>query len=220
MTRTDPIALIAGAGPGIGRATALRFAREGFRVVVLAKPGETAEALQREIQGRGSLVLGVDVADRPALRDALARIGSGLGFPTVLVWNASHGHPGSITRSEDAVLMADLEANLLAPLDAVRWALPAMQAAGRGCVLITGGGLGLDPKPSLASSSLGKALQRHLALLLDGELRETGIRVATLTICGFVQPGTPLSPELVADALWGLQAQETDAWEPERLLRG
>ncbi|WP_005034789.1 SDR family oxidoreductase [Holophaga foetida] len=219
MLCDSPIALIAGAGPGIGRATASRFAAEGFQVAVLARP-DTAEALQEEIHGPSSLILGVDVADRRALGEALARVEAELGFPEVLVWNASHGHPGCITQVEDVALLGDLEANLLAPLDAVRWALPAMRSAARGSILITGGGLGLDPKPPMASSSLGKALQRHLALLLDGELREAGIHAATLTVCGFVQPGTPLSPDAVAGALWDLHAQEMGSWERERLLRG
>ncbi|MBP1628122.1 MAG: family NAD(P)-dependent oxidoreductase [Holophagaceae bacterium] len=218
MFGESPFALIAGAGPGIGRAAALRFAREGYRVAVLAKPGETTEALQAE--GSLPLVLGVDVADRRALREALAQVEAALGFPEVLVWNASHGQPGCITQAEDAALLGDLEANLLAPLDAIRWVLPSMRAAARGSILITGGGLGLDPKHSLASSSLGKALQRHLALLLDGEFREQGIHAATLAVCGFVQPGTPLSPDAVAGALWELHVQERGTWERERLLRG
>lgn len=219
MRLDAPIALIAGAGPGIGRAAALRFFRGGFRVAVLARPGDCAEGIKEELPAP-SLVLGVDVADRPALKAALARVEADFGFPEVLVWNASHGHPGPITQAEDAVLMADAEANLLAPLDTVRWALSSMRRAAKGSILITGGGLGLDPKPAMASSSLGKALQRHLALLLDGELRGEGIHAATLTICGFVQPGTSLSPDAVAEALWELHSQESGSWERERVLRG
>jgi len=218
MRYEAPTVLIAGVGPGIGRAAALRFAREGFRVVALAKPGETAEVLAQS--GDLALVLGVDVADRRALGAALAEVEARFGHPASLIWNASHGHPGSVLQVRDETLLGDLEANLLAPLDAIRWALPSMRAAGRGSILITGGGLGLDPKPSLGSSSLGKALQRHLALLLDGELREAGIHAATLTVCGFVQPGSALSPECVAEALWELHAQEVGCWERERLLRG
>lgn len=166
------------------------------------------------------MVLGVDVADRQALGEALARVETELGFPGVVVWNASQGHSGCLTQVDDAALLRDLEANLLAPLDVIRWALPAMRAASRGTILVTGGGLALDPKPSMASSSLGKALQRHLALLLDGELREAGIHAATLTVCGFVQPGSSLSPDIVASALWELHVQAPGSWERERLLRG
>nr|WP_320132074.1 SDR family NAD(P)-dependent oxidoreductase [uncultured Holophaga sp.] len=212
-----PLALIAGAGPGIGRALALRFIGEGFRVAVLARPGGAAEQLAGEIRDPASRVIGVDVSDRSALAEALLSVQESCGLPRCLVWNASHGHPGGLLAQTGLDLMADVEANLLAPLDAVRWALPGLRGGGR--ILITGGGLGLEPKPDLASSSLGKALQRHLSLLLDAELEAAGIRVATLTVCGFVQPESSFSPEYVARALWELQAQAPEAWERERVLR-
>ena len=187
-------------------------------MAVLARPGETFETIRSELQGHEALVLGVDVADRQALGQALQSVQESMGFPEVLVWNASQGIPGLITPIEDRVLLKDLEANLFAPLDAIRWVLPEMRRVGRGTLLITGGGLALDPKPVLASSSLGKALQRHLALLLDGELREGGIHVATLTVCGFVQAGTPLSPESVAEELWNLHEQKPGDWKREKVL--
>jgi NAD(P)-dependent dehydrogenase (short-subunit alcohol dehydrogenase family) len=93
-----------------------------------------------------------------------------------------------------------------------------MRRAGRGTLLFTGGGLALGPKPGLAAASLGKAALRSLALSLAGELAPEGIHAATVTVCGFVQPGTPLSPDRVAQAFWELHAQERDHWENEWIL--
>ena len=74
------------------------------------------------------------------------------------------------------------------------------------------------PKPGLASACLGKAALRSLALSLAAELAPEGIHAATVTVCGFVQPGSPLAPEHVAEAFWELHGQEKTAWESERTM--
>ena len=117
-------------------------------------------------------------------------------------------------------MLADFRVSAGLALAAAQWALPAMRAQGRGSLLFTGGGLALEPKPGLASASLGKAALRSLALSLGEELAPAGIHAATLTICGFVQPGAALSPDRVAEALWELHAQPPGAWEKEQVLGG
>ena len=102
--------------------------------------------------------------------------------------------------------------NACAPLAAAQWALGPMRRAGHGTLLFTGGGLGLQPKPGLASGSLGKAALRSLALSLGTELAPEGIHAGTVTVCGFVQPGTALDAERVAEAFWTLHRQTRDAW--------
>jgi NAD(P)-dependent dehydrogenase (short-subunit alcohol dehydrogenase family) len=93
-----------------------------------------------------------------------------------------------------------------------------MQAAGRGSLLFTGGGLALAPKPGLAAAALGKAALRSLALSLGEELAPLGIHAATVTIRGYVQPGTPLAPDLIAQVFWEMHLQKKDDWTPERTL--
>ena len=60
-------------------------------------------------------------------------------------------------------------------------AAPAMQAAGSGTIIVTGGGFADHPVPALASVSLGKAALRSAATILRSDLKASGIRVATLT---------------------------------------
>jgi NAD(P)-dependent dehydrogenase (short-subunit alcohol dehydrogenase family) len=108
--------------------------------------------------------------------------------------------------------------NVAAPLACVRWALPAMREAGRGSLLFTGGGTGLKPKAGMASGCLGKAALRSLALTLAEELAPEGIHAGTVTVCGFVAPGTALAPDTVAQAFWDLHREAPDNWSRERLL--
>jgi NAD(P)-dependent dehydrogenase (short-subunit alcohol dehydrogenase family) len=217
-----PLAVILGAGPGIGLAVARRFARGGFRVAALARPGDPLAQFQAalELEGSGpAWVRGADLALEGALAQACAAIEQWGGPPELLVYNASAGTPGGAAELDPGQLLADFRVSAGSALAAAQWALPAMRARGRGTLLFTGGGLALEPKPGLASASLGKAALRSLALCLGAELAPAGIHAATVTVCGFVQPGTRFDPELIAQAFWDLYLQKKDAWLQEMILR-
>lgn len=216
-----PLAVILGAGPGIGLAVARRFAQGGFLVAAVARPGDPLDRFQAALEedGRGpALVLGADLAQEGSLPPACAAVEAWAGLPEVLVYNASAGFQGPAAELEPGRLLADFRVNAGSALAAAQWALPAMRARGRGTLLFTGGGLALAPKPGLASACLGKAALRSLALSLAGELAPEGIHAATVTVRGFVQPGTSLSPDLVAETFWELHLQKMDLWQAERNL--
>lgn len=212
-----PFAVILGAGPGIGLTVAARFAREGFRVAVVSRPQDPLATFQAELEAAGApaLVLAADLADPERLAAAMAAIQAWGGAPTVLIYNASAGTPGPGADLTPADLARDLQINVGAPLAAVRWALPGMRAAGRGTLLFTGGGLALQPKPGMASACLGKAALRSLALSLGLELAPEGIHAGTVTVRGFVQPGTPLDAPAVAEVFWAFHGQAREAWTCE-----
>jgi NAD(P)-dependent dehydrogenase (short-subunit alcohol dehydrogenase family) len=212
---TKPLAVIVGAGPGIGMAVARRFHLGGFRVAVVSRPSDPLAAFQADLDG---LALGADLAREDQLEAALAAIEAWGGLPEVLVCNASAGAPGPAAELSPARLRDGLQVSVGSALAAVRWALPAMRAAGRGTLLFTGGGLALKPEAGLASAALGKAALRSLALSLGQELAPEGIHAATVTIGGFVQQGTPLSPERVAQTFWELHLQKKGSWEIEQSL--
>ena len=71
MALTDQIAIVTGAGSGIGRASALALAAEGARIVVADSRADAAEAVRKEIQAIGgeAVVVHVDVADPESVRN-------------------------------------------------------------------------------------------------------------------------------------------------------
>ncbi|MDR3673275.1 MAG: SDR family NAD(P)-dependent oxidoreductase [Holophaga sp.] len=217
-----PLAVIVGAGPGIGLAVARRFRLGGFALAVVSRPADPLAEFQAALEGPeagAALVLGADLAREQQLRGALAAIEAWAGHPEVLVYNASAGAPGPAADLDPARLSADLQVSVGSALAAARWALPAMRRAGRGTLLFTGGGLALGPQAGLAAASLGKAALRSLALSLGQELAPEGIHAATVTVCGFVQPDTRFAPDLIAQVFWDLYLQKQDGWETERILR-
>ncbi|HLO67752.1 MAG TPA: SDR family NAD(P)-dependent oxidoreductase [Holophaga sp.] len=208
----QPLAVVIGAGPGIGAAAARRFLAEGCRVAAVVRPGMDLDLPPACLQVRA------DLAREGVLAPALAAVEAWGGLPSLVVYNASAGAPGRAEELPEARALADLRVNVLAPLEAGRWAARAMRELGGGTLVFTGGGLALAPKAGMASACLGKAALRSLALSFAHELEPEGIHAATLTVCGFVQPGTALSPDRVAEALWALHLQPRGAWDSEDVL--
>jgi 3-oxoacyl-[acyl-carrier protein] reductase len=106
MTENDTrVAIVTGAARGIGAATAVRLAADGFAVAVLdLVESTTADTVERIAKAGGqALGIGADVADRAQVDAAVARVGAELGPPTVLVNNAG------ITRDNLLFKMTDEE---------------------------------------------------------------------------------------------------------------
>lgn len=206
-----------GAGPGVGLAVARRFAREGFRLALLARRSESLQSLVAVLQAEGAAADGypVDVADFDALRRTLDEVSARAGAPSVLIYNAAaatQALPSALTATQ---LHRDLAVNVTGALVAAQQVLGSMRSRGKGTILFTGGGLALQPYPPLASLAVGKAAIRSLAFSLGGELESEGIHAATVTIAGYVRPGTAFDPERIAEAYWRLHVEPRSEWGRE-----
>lgn len=213
----SPLAVILGAGPLLGASVARRFAREGFRTAIIGLDAGCLEELTTTLPGaRGYLR---DLGEAGAVPELFGTIEREQGEAQVLVYNASAGSRGPASRLAPASLERDLRINAIAPLEATQRVLPAMRKAGQGTLLFTGGGLALKPKMDMTSGSMGKAALRQLALCLAEELAPEGLHAATVTIAGFVQRGTPMDPDRIADHFWELHREPRGQWRSEIVLR-
>lgn len=204
-----------GAGPGIGRAVARRFARGGMPVTVVARCGPTVDAAAASIRATGADVLAraADVADEDALRAALSAAEERFGVPDVVVYNVALVRPDAPGELAAAGQLAAWSVNVVGALTAAAQVLPRMAARGSGTFLVTGGMP--EPKPGYVSLSLGKAGVRTLAALLDLQYREAGVHIATVTVAGPVAAGTAWDPDDIAEHYWRLHHQPREAWTHE-----
>lgn len=110
----NQIAVVTGAGRGIGRAIALKFANEGADVVVVSRTQENSEKVAAEIRalGRKAWALAVDVADSAAVTTAAEKIIADCGKVDILVNNAGVTRDGLLMRMSDADWDAVLDTNL------------------------------------------------------------------------------------------------------------
>jgi NAD(P)-dependent dehydrogenase (short-subunit alcohol dehydrogenase family) len=212
--------LLIGYGPGLGAALARAFGAEGYALGLISRSAENLARGERDLDGRGVRARGfvADAGDEHALQKALRHAESELGPPGVLLYNAAalrSGRPLGMSR-EDVV--HDFRVNVAGALTAVQHVAPGMRARGQGTILLTGGGLSLKPLTGYASLSLGKAALRNLAHTLADELQPEGIHVATVTIAGFIKPGTSLAPDRLAAEFVDLHRQAPGAWDVERII--
>src|SRR5689334_2641994 len=104
-------AVVIGAGPGIGRAVAARFAKEGLPVAVIARSAAAVERVAASLPGR-ALALTADVADEAGLRAALDRAAAELGPPAVVVHNAAVIRADAVGELSAAALLDTLAVNV------------------------------------------------------------------------------------------------------------
>lgn len=203
--------IVAGVGPGLGRALARRFARAGLEVAMLARDGARLARIADEIAAEGGRARGVsaDLTVEADIRAAIGRVRDEMGAPSLLIYNASVWNPTAAMDFAPADFQRDLFLDVTGALVAAQAVVPAMRAAGGGTLIFTGGGLALKPSmgtevPSLAA---GKAALRAFAHALAGELAPQGVRVATVTVAGTIAPGTAFDPDRIADTFFEVYAK-------------
>lgn len=213
-----------GSGPGIGLATARRFGREGFRVVLAARNLVRLQGAAAMLRADGieATTVQVDALDARAVSNAVASIGPDLA---VLHYNAGVLHydpsgrlqPRALDDETIDSLVSDTRINVSSALAAAHAAAKIMTAQRRGSILFTGGGLGVSPSFEFLTLSVGKAAVRAAALALFPSLKDRGVHVATVTVAQLVSPGSPAARD-IAEAFWQLHAQPAAEWRAETLF--
>jgi NAD(P)-dependent dehydrogenase (short-subunit alcohol dehydrogenase family) len=213
-------AVVIGAGPGIGRAVARRFAAEGMPIALVARTEETVRATADALTPSGVPVAGLtaDSADEVVLRAALDAAADRLGPPEVVVYNAAVIRADSPGELSVRAHLDSWAVNVVGALTAAAHVAPGMAERGTGTFIITGGMP--IPDSRYTSLSLGKAGVRALVTLLDQRYRPAGIHVATVTVAGPVAPGTAFDPDDIAEHYWRLHTQPPDRWESEIVHTG
>jgi 3-oxoacyl-[acyl-carrier protein] reductase len=136
----DRVALVTGAGRGIGRAIALAFAREGARVAVTARTATELDEVVGEIKSAGGTAVAIfaDLADRKVPAQVVAQVKQALGPVEILVNNAGVGSsadPRPVVDFDDAFWDLSLAVNLTAPYLLCKAVLPDMLARRYGRII-------------------------------------------------------------------------------------
>ena len=233
-----PLAVLIGAGPGLGLALVRRFARGGMAVGFMARRPEAVAAYQRELDAEGLETRGfvADAGDPASVSAVHAELRGIHGDPEALIYNAAiiepsrfvtpsaiaearySGAPGWKARGEPVdfdYLMDSFRTNVAGAHHAAREVAPAMIARGHGTILLTGGVLAFGPWIEWGVTSLGKAALRSLGHSLYKELTPYGVQVATVAIHGTMAKGTPYDHDRVADAYWQVHLRPSTEWEPD-----
>ena len=172
--------LVTGASSGIGRATALEFARRGHQVLAAARREEVLASLAAETPNIRAV--GLDVADEGSVRRAWAKIDASTGGAgvDVLVNNAGFALSGPIEILADADVQRQFATNVFGLLTMTRTVLPAMRARGSGHVINISSLVGRTTFPGMGVYGATKYAVEALSDALRQETAGFGIRVVLI----------------------------------------
>lgn len=205
-----------GSGPGMGYATAERFATEGFQVVLSARHLARTQELANRLRAKGHRVdiRTVDAADPESVAALVSAVQEQFGPIDVLHYNAASIRKATVAEQPQATFNQDLAVNVGGALVATQAVARQMSERGAGTILLTGGGLSLAPNAEYISLSIGKAGVRAMTLGIFESLKQQGIHIATVTVHTAVTPDSK-EAEAVAEHFWQLYRQPLGNWTPE-----
>jgi NADP-dependent 3-hydroxy acid dehydrogenase YdfG len=204
--------IIVGAGKGLGNAVAHKFGQNGFRVVLIARNEDSLKVYEQEFTKLGIEVFihAADAAKPDTLTAAFNNIKAKFGTPDVLVYNVGLtglDEPGTVNSEK---LMQHYQVDVASAYHSVQQVVSDEFGIKNGVIILTGGGLALNPYAAYTPLSLDKAALRAMALLLHADLKPKGIFVGTVTVAGAITPNTHFAPDLIAEKYWELYSQRED----------
>ena len=183
LTRRKTV-IITGGSSGIGRGTAIVFARRGWQVGLIARgeAGLAAAAADVRAEGMPAATAVADVADSAALREAAQGVVAALGVPDVWINCAGNGVYGRFAAVPEAEFDQVTAVTYGGTVNGCRIALELMRPSGRGTVVNVCSAVAFHGLPLMTSYAGAKAAVRGFAQALRAELRmeRSAIRVSTV----------------------------------------
>ncbi len=180
---SEQIALVTGAGRGIGRAIALRLAQAGAKTVLAARTEQELQATVRSIQDTGGEALSVptDLQQDERITTLVEKTLARYKRIDILVNNAGGGPPRTpIVKSRLTDWESVLRVNLFAAMSLTKHVLPAMIERRHGTIIMLGSTASLSGRAGEAAYAASKFGLRGFTQALFEEVRRYGIKVALL----------------------------------------
>ncbi len=176
------MALVTGAGKGIGKAIAVALAQEGSHVGLLARTEKDIKAVAEELEALGvkAAIATADVADRGQVEAAVASVQRELGPVDILINNAGTGTFGKFLELEPEVWENQVRVNLFGVYYATRAVLPQMIERKTGDIVNISSTAGKSGSPVTSAYSASKFAVFGLSESLMQEVRKHNIRVTAL----------------------------------------
>lgn len=226
---TNDVAVVVGAGPGLGAALCRRFVRAGMLVAAASRDRERVTQIAKEAGARG---YACDSTDEAAVVELFAAVRRDFGEPSVVVYNAGAYLMKPVIETEAAEFERCWRIGCLGGFLVGREAARGMVKKDRGTILFTGATAALRGSANFANFAVGKFGLRALAQSMARELGPKGIHVAHVIIDGQIaaehRPGRStkdrppdafLHDDAIAETYWQIHQQPRNSWTLEMDLR-
>jgi len=225
----NEVAIVVGAGAGLGAALCRRFVKAGLLVAAAARDKERLTALAKAV---GARPYAGDTTDENVVRDLFAAVQRDFGDPSLVVYNAGAYVPKAVVDTEAAEFERCWRVGCFGGFLVGRAAARVMLPRQRGTILFTGATAALRGGANFVNLAVGKFGLRALAQSMARELGPKGIHVAHVVIDGMIAaehrpgrgksergPDALLDDDAIAEAYWQLHQQPRSAWTLEMDLR-
>ncbi|WP_304106039.1 SDR family oxidoreductase [Mycolicibacterium bacteremicum] len=204
-------ALVAGASSGIGEATAIRLARNGFPVALGARRVEKLDEIVGKIRADGGEAIAVhlDVTDPDSVKAAVEQTTDELGDIEVLVAGAGDTYFGKLDAISTEQFESQVQIHLIGANRVATAVLPGMIERRRGDLIFVGSDVSLRQRPHMGAYGAAKAALVAMVNNYQMELEGTGVRASivhpgpTKTSMGWSLPAELIGPALEDWAKWG-----------------
>lgn len=235
------VALILGAGDGIGRAIAQRFAEGGYTTVIVRRDPHRSRDFMEQMRQEGHSVNAVaaDIRDEASMENLFDRVEAEIGSIEVCVYNGGANTLAPLDDTSSKLFQKVWELCCLGGFLAAREASKRMMPRGRGTILFSGATSGIRGREGYTAFSSGKFGLRSIAQSAAKELGPKGIHVAHVMINGMIKSGDiarlieeragmdidELNDEVfidttaLAEAYWFLANQPKSGWTNELDIR-
>jgi NAD(P)-dependent dehydrogenase (short-subunit alcohol dehydrogenase family) len=199
----DRVVLVTGAASGIGRATALAFARRGAHLVVTDINAAALDAVKQEVSALDARCYArtADVSDEAAMRSFAEMVQATVGPLHVLINNAGIGYLGGFVSSPLEAWRRCLDSNVLGVVHGCYFFLPAMIAAGGPRRVVNVAALaGIAPAATMSAYAASKSAVMGLTDVLALELASTEVGV-TAVCPGIIDTAITASPSAISPSV-------------------
>ena len=216
------VAIVVGAGPGLGNALVQRFAAAGMSVAAVSRRGRALDAEQYRELVHG---YACDATIGDQVTPMIAQVTAQLGPPDLVVFNVGTWDRAGILDISDELFERAWRTGCFGGFLVGRAAAEAMLPRGRGTIIFTGATGSIRGGAGFAAFAVPKFGLRALAQSMARELGPRGLHVAHVIIDGMIgQEGgvgseEVLAPNVIAESYYQLHRQERSAWTHEIDLR-
>lgn len=181
----QPRAIVTGASSGIGKATALAFAKSGIGVALLSRSADKLKIVAEEIKALDTQVAvdiyPIDLAEVEQVKQQIGKICNQFGPVDILVNNAGMGYTNYLKDTPLEDWQQVLNLNLTSVFQCIQGVLPQMRDRGSGTIVNVASIAAFNAFPNWGLYSVSKAALVALSKALSVEEREHGIRTVTIS---------------------------------------
>ena len=196
---------VVGAGKGLGNGVAEKFAQENFQVVLISRSEKNLADYQKSFAEKNIFVetQAADVSDFEKFAETFDKLIEKFGTPDVLFYNVGITSPDPENLGAKD-LVTHYITDVAGAFNCIKLLDTKTFSEKHGAILITGGGLAIQPYAGYLPLSMDKAALRAMVQALTPVLNEKGIYIGTVQVTGVIGSNEKFLPKNIAEEFWKL----------------